>query len=176
MHNFSKELTETIAALYSGEAMKGDPTEVRITGHHVWVAQQAKKEQAAGESAQLSISDRLADCRSHLFDAKSTLNLLRKREFLGALFGHECLDIVVDALVDQAWNLVASASYDCEAANDFSDSDLREELQAPAMKVEEVNSPLHCLCLVGEFNTHGESLLVAFLGCLNQAQEGAGAL
>lgn len=38
------ELVDVIASLYSGKAMKGDRTELVITGHVVWLAQKARDE------------------------------------------------------------------------------------------------------------------------------------
>jgi hypothetical protein len=38
----ARDLVERIARLYSGEALPNDPTELVITGHDVWLAQQAR--------------------------------------------------------------------------------------------------------------------------------------
>ncbi len=44
----AQALVERIAGLYSGEALPNDPTELRITGHDVYLAQKAKAELGGG--------------------------------------------------------------------------------------------------------------------------------
>ena len=58
-------------------------------------------------------SNRLTDCRSRLLDAEASLNFMRNRENLQTLLNSP--DVVVGAMIDHAWNLVAAASGDCEA-------------------------------------------------------------
>lgn len=82
-------------------------------------------------------SNRLTDCRSRLLDAEATLNFLRNRENLSNLLEHDSPDVVVGAMIDQAWNLVASASGDCEGMTEASDEDLKAELKANAQEVRE---------------------------------------
>ncbi|MBW3225498.1 hypothetical protein [Marinobacter adhaerens] len=80
-------------------------------------------------------SNRLTDCRSRLLDAEATLNFLRNRENLNNLLEHDSPDVVLEALIDQAWTLVFNASGDCEAMTEASDEDLRAELQATVREV-----------------------------------------
>lgn len=135
MNNFSKELIETIATLYSGEAMKGDPTEIKITGHVVWLAQQAKKAAEAGNSKGNKFSNRLTDCRSRLLDAEAILHHLHKPENLAHLLEECSPEVTLGAMIDKAWNLVSEASGDCEAMTEASDEDLKAELQATVREV-----------------------------------------
>ena len=43
-----RALVDRVASLYSGKALPNDPTELRITGHDVYLAQQAQAELGGG--------------------------------------------------------------------------------------------------------------------------------
>ncbi|MCP4063712.1 MAG: hypothetical protein GY740_10730 [Gammaproteobacteria bacterium] len=176
MNNFSKELIETIAALYSGEAMKGDPTEIKITGHVVWLAQQAKKAADAGNSKGNKFSDRLTNCRSRLLDGEAILHHLHKPENLAHLLEECSPEVTLGAMIDKAWNLVSEASGDCEAMTEASDEDLKAELQETVQEVqgvqEEGNPLVKYFDALDEIHAQTDSLLAMFLLYLNQAHDG----
>lgn len=117
-------------------------------------------------------SNRLTDCRSRLLDAEATLNFLRNRENLNNLLEHDSPDVVVGAMIDQAWELVANASGDCEAMTEASDEDLKAELQAPAMEVQEGNPLVKYFDALDEIHAQTDSLLAMFHLYLNQAHDG----
>ncbi len=135
MNNFSKELIETIAALYSGEAMKGDPTEIKITGHVVWLAQQAKKVADAGNSKGNKFSDRLTNCRSRLLDGEAILNYLHKPENLNNLLEECSPEVTLAAMIDKAWHLVGEACGDTEHMCDTHDEEVKAEVQTIAREI-----------------------------------------
>lgn len=83
----------------------------------------------------INFSNRLTDCRSRLLDAEATLNFLRNRENLNNLLEHDSPDVVLEALIDQAWTLVFNASGDCEAMTEARDEDLKAELQETLQEV-----------------------------------------
>ncbi len=130
-------------------------------------------------------SNRLTDCRSRLLDAEATLNFLRNRENLNNLLEHDSPDVVVGAMIDQAWNLVASASGDCEAMTEATNEDLGAELQRTANQIieaggiarqkaveGETNQALDYFDELNEIHIQTDSLLAMFHLYLNQAQDG----
>lgn len=80
-------------------------------------------------------SNRLTDCRSRLLDAEANLNFMRNRENLNTLLEHDSPDVVVGAMIDHAWNLVAEASGDCEAMTEICNEDLGVELHHTAKEI-----------------------------------------
>lgn len=126
-------------------------------------------------------SNRLNDCRSRLLDAEATLNFMRSRENLNNLLDHDSPDVVVGAMIDQAWSLVATASGDCEAMTEASDEDLKAELQAAVGEVRERKPSKVGLIDEGrretmeqidEIHVQTDSLISMLLLYLDQARDG----
>jgi len=108
------------------------------------------------------------------------LNFLRNRENLNNLLEHDSPDVVVGAMIDQTWNLVATASGDCEAMTETSDEDLKAELHSTAREIGEQASPsapideahIEKMEQIDEIHTQTDSLLSMLLLYLDQAREG----
>lgn len=128
-----------------------------------------------------NFSNRLNDCRSRLLDAEATLNFMRSRENLNNLLEHDSPDVVVGAMIDQAWRLVATASGDCEAITDASDEDLKKELKATVREVGERMPPKaeqidearkETMEQIDEIHVQTDSLISMLLLYLDQAGNG----
>lgn len=182
MNKFSKELVETIAALYSGDAMKGDPTEIKITGHVVWLAQQAKKERAgaAGESAENEFSNRLTDCRSRLLDADALLNYLHKPENLNHMLESDSPEVTLAAMIERTFDLVSDAcgktellckQYEAEPKSlpTPNDAQARHESRVEDAGAEHFNN-------IDLIHEHTRSMLLMMLVYLEQARDGGSEL
>lgn len=131
-------------------------------------------------------SNRLTDCRSRLLDAEANLNFMRNRENLNTLLEHDSPDVVVGAMIDQAWDLVSDASGDCEAMAEMSNEDLGAELQETAKIIVEAGFRDQASTEVGqqddgrkekmeqvdEIHTQTDSLLSMLLLYLDQARNG----
>lgn len=176
MNKFAKELVETIAALYSGDAMKGDPTEIKITGHVVWLAQQAKKEWAgdAGESTENEFSNRLTDCRSRLLDADALLNYLRKPENLNHMLESDSPEVTLAAMIERTFNLVSDACGETEILCRARDPELAAEAN-DSLKVTGSTPAVEgveALDTIDMIHEHTRSMLLMMLVYLEQAREG----
>ena len=127
-------------------------------------------------------SNRLTDCRSRLLDAEANLNFMRNRENLQTLLDHDSPDVVVGAMIDQAWNLVAEASGDCEFMQNTHNDDFLAELKQSAAEgvapvVEDVavsrsTNYLHHVDTICEIHDQTGSMLSMFMLYLSQARDG----
>ncbi|WP_421860784.1 hypothetical protein [Marinobacter salarius] len=127
-------------------------------------------------------SNRLTDCRSRLLDAEANLNFMRNRENLQTLLSHDSPDVVVGAMIDHAWNLVAAASGDCEAMTEAEDEDLKAELRESVRGITQqaikplaesanasLDNPVDDLCLI---HSQTQALLLMLMVYLEQAKDG----
>ena len=137
-------------------------------------------------------SNRLTDCRSRLIDAEANLNFMRNRENLQTLLNHDSPDVVVGAMIDQAWNLVAEASGDCEFMQNTHNDDFLAELKQSAAEtrdymaqrsegaapvVEDVavsrsTNYHHHVDTICEIHDQTRSMLSMFMLYLSQARDG----
>ncbi|PHQ24169.1 hypothetical protein CLH62_14640 [Marinobacter guineae] len=129
----------------------------------------------------------LTDCRSRLLDAEATLNFLNSRENLNNLLEHDSPDVVIGAMISQAWNLVASASGDCEAMCDTHDDQVTAEIKKTAAEIvnyqrepttqESANTQLmNPVDDLGALHSQTRSMLLMMMLYLERAREGGSEL
>ncbi|WP_303289558.1 hypothetical protein [Marinobacter sp. SS5-14b] len=70
----------------------------------------------------------LTNTRARLFDAEAILHFLNNRDNLNALLEEGSADVLLGAMINQAWDLVANAGGDCQELVEARDEDLRAEI------------------------------------------------